>query len=73
MPSLSDQVRALLAETDHPAVRIAEAANVHQVNLSQFRSGKRDLPLKNLEAIADFLGYRVVLEKKTTRIRPKLI
>ncbi len=65
MASLSDQIRAALAKAHEPAVEIAQATGVHPVNLSQFKAGRRDLPLKNLEAIADHLGLEIVLRSKS--------
>ena len=61
MTSLSDQVREALAQSEHTASEIARATGVHHVNLSQFKSGRRALPLVSLEAIAEFLGFSIVL------------
>ncbi len=65
--SFQQQVREALLKSDRPAVEIARAVGVHQVNLSQFKAGARDLPTKNLEAIAAELGFEIVLKPKRSK------
>jgi hypothetical protein len=65
--SLSDQLRAALIDTEIPITEIAKATGVHRVNITQFRSGKRDLPLRSIETIADFLGFELRLIERDKR------
>jgi hypothetical protein len=64
MPSVADQIRAALAKAEQPAADISRATGIHRVNLSQFKSGRRDLPLSALELLADHLGYQIIAVPK---------
>jgi transcriptional regulator with XRE-family HTH domain len=69
MASLSDQIRDALDQSDHSTAEISRATGVHRVNLSQFKSGRRALPLVSLEAIAEFLGFSIVLVPRRDKTR----
>ena len=70
MASLADQIRAALVDVSETNTEISRRTGVHRVNLVQFRSGTRDLPLKSLEALLEFLDFEIALIPRRSR-QPK--
>jgi transcriptional regulator with XRE-family HTH domain len=56
---IMNAIRKALEQDERSQRDIAKAAGVHHVNLSQFKSGKRDLPLDTLCDLAKVLGLAV--------------
>ena len=61
---LEDEIRNLVKADSRTRVDIAAAADIHVVNLSQFISGARSLPLKTLQRLASALGCDITLRRK---------
>ena len=67
MAEVLKQLRALLLADPRTSEEIAKLAKMHPVNVRQFRTGHRDLPLKKLEILARILGAQIVVAKRTTK------
>lgn len=65
---IMDRIRKALDADERPQVEIAKAAKIHRVNLAQFKSGDRDLPLKALTTLADVLGMEITVKEKKGRL-----
>lgn len=61
--SVADEIRKALSSDRRPASEIAGAADIHVINLYQFKSGSRDLPLATLERLARVLGLKITTKK----------
>lgn len=57
-------IRDALNRTERPQVEIAKAARMHPVNLSQFKAGKRPLPLDTLCDLAEVLGLEITVKRQ---------
>lgn len=63
---IMNRIRKAIDDDPRPQQEIAKAAGIHFVNLSQFKSGARDLPLGRLCELAKVLGLEItVIERKT--------
>jgi hypothetical protein len=65
---LADQIRQAAGKDKRPRVALAKAAGLHHVNLSQFISGARSLPLPALERLAAALGLSISLSRRAKRL-----
>jgi transcriptional regulator with XRE-family HTH domain len=64
MSLVVEQIRKALANAPQSMAEIAKATGLHRVNVSQFRAGTRELPLRSLEILADYLGLAIVAVPK---------
>jgi transcriptional regulator with XRE-family HTH domain len=61
---IMDAIRNALTKSDMPQQDIARRAKIHPVNLSQFKAGKRALPLDTLCDLAEVVGLEVKVARK---------
>ena len=61
-----DDIRDALRNTSLSRAELSATTGIHPVNLSQFKSGKRELSLQSLETLAKALGMEIVLRKSTS-------
>ena len=59
---MSDQIRRAIRDSGMTRYAIHRATGIDQATLSRFMSGKRGLPMKTLDVLAEFLGLRVVMD-----------
>ncbi|MCC6671281.1 MAG: helix-turn-helix domain-containing protein [Planctomycetes bacterium] len=71
MTTVSDRVRRLLVKSRATHYVLAKRSGVSAGQLSRFASGKRDLYLPALAALAAALGYEIVLRPKGSKRRTK--
>jgi transcriptional regulator with XRE-family HTH domain len=62
---MGNRLREVLKEKGVTAYRLQKALGVDRGQLSRFLNGKIDISLKRLEQIADYLGYDLVLSKRS--------
>jgi hypothetical protein len=60
---LSDQVRRAVDRCGLSRYRICKLARIDQASLSKFMMGKVGLSMPTLEALAGFLGLRIVADE----------
>ena len=63
--SLLDDIRAAILKSDKTRYRIAKELGLAESQLTRLMSGERGLRMESLEMLADHLGYRITLVKKT--------
>ena len=61
---LSDQIRELIDSADESRYRIAINTGIDHATISRFMSGERGLTLECLDTLADYLGWRIIADKK---------
>ena len=59
---LSDQIRKAVRDSGMTRYAIFKATGIDQATLSRFMSGKRGLPTKTLDVLAEFLDLRIVMD-----------
>ncbi len=59
---LSDQIRRAIQNCGVSRYRISKETGIEQTTLSKFMLGKRGLPMKTLDVLADFLRLRIVMD-----------
>jgi hypothetical protein len=62
--SFTDQMRRLIADSGQSCYAIAKATGIDPASLSRFLSGKTGLLLRQVETMADYLGWRIVADEK---------
>ena len=62
--SLAEELRKAIRDTGLSRYAISRATGVSEAVLSRFMAGKFNLSLANVERIADFLGLRLVQDRK---------
>ena len=66
---IANTIRAALKRDERPQKEIARLADIHHVNLSQFKAGDRTLPLDSLAALARVLNLEIAVRPKAKRAR----
>jgi len=61
---IMDRIRKAVDSDERPQREIAKAAGIHHVNLSQFKAGKRDLPLDSLCTLAKVVGLEITVQER---------
>lgn len=60
--SIADELRKALLKDGRSAVEIAKLADIHPINLRQFKGGTRSLPITSMEKLATVLGKEISLK-----------
>ncbi len=60
---LSEQVRRAIDGCGVTRYAIAKQTGIDQATLSRFMSGERGMPMKTMDALADFLELNIVVGK----------
>ena len=60
----SDQIRQAVRACGLSNYRISQETGISEPTLSRFMSGKRGLPMRTLDVLAEYLKLRVVSEEK---------
>jgi transcriptional regulator with XRE-family HTH domain len=66
---LSDQVRRAVASSGLSRYRICKLGRIDQATFSRFMAGKVGLSLATLDALAEILKLRIVVDKPETEVR----
>ena len=64
LTSLTDQVRQALENCKLTRYRIAEDTGIDQSTLGKFYHGERGLSNENLDRLGEYLGLRIVMDRK---------
>jgi transcriptional regulator with XRE-family HTH domain len=64
---LSDEIRQAIDNYGQTRYVIAKATGIDQSTLSRFMAGKRGLPMKTLDTLADYLDLHIVTGKNRTK------
>lgn len=62
--SIQEEIRSALAGSQLANVEIAKKIGINPVNLSHFKSGRMNLSVEKLEALAEAIGLEIKLKKK---------
>ena len=60
----SDQIREAVDSSGQSRYAIWIATGISQPTLSRFMAGERGLPMKTLDTLAEYLGFRLVVDPK---------
>ena len=66
---LSEQVRQAIEDAPVSRYQISKQTKISQATLSHFMSGRRGLPMKTLDVLADFLDLNITVGKKSATDR----
>lgn len=61
---LTDQLREAVSSADVTVYRIAQETGIDKSALSKFLNGQRGLSMTAMDAIGNYLGLRIVSDKK---------
>lgn len=63
---MTDQVRQAIDDSGLTRYRIAQDTGLDESTLAKFYHGTRGLSLDNLDLLCEYLGVRIVVERKPT-------
>jgi len=61
---LTDQIRKCIDDSGVTRYRIAQDTGIDESALAKFYNGKRGLSLDNLDRLCEYLGLRIVMDRK---------
>lgn len=61
---LTDQVRQAIDDSGLTRYRIAQDTGIDESSLAKFYNGHRGLSLDNLDRLGEYLGLRIVMDRK---------
>jgi len=64
---MTDQIRQAIDDSGLTRYRIAKDTNIDESTLAKFYHGTRGLCLNNLDLLCEYLGLRIVAERKPTK------
>lgn len=64
---LSDELRQAIADCGQTRYRISKATGISEPTLCRFMSGERGLPMKTLDALAEYLDLHITTGKRRPR------
>ena len=64
---MTDQVRQAIDDSELTRYRIAQDTDIDESTLAKFYHGTRGLSLNNLDLLCEYLGLRIVAERKPTK------
>lgn len=64
---MTDQVRQAIDDSGLTRYRIAQDTGIDESTLAKFYHGTRGLSLDNLDLLCEYLGLRIVAERRLTR------
>ncbi len=68
---LSEQIRQAIEDAPITRYQISKQTKISQATLSHFMLGRRGLPMKTLDVLADFLDLNIAVGKKSAKARRK--
>lgn len=64
---MTDQIRQAIDESGRTRYRIAQDTGIDESTLAKFYHGTRGLSLDNLDRLCEYLGLRVVMDRKSMK------
>ncbi|MCA9178015.1 MAG: helix-turn-helix transcriptional regulator [Planctomycetales bacterium] len=64
---ITDQIRQAIDDSGLTRYRIAQDTGIDESTLAKFCHGTRGLSLDNLDPLCEYLGLRIVAERKPTK------
>ena len=64
---MTDQVRQAISDCGLTRYRIAQDTGIDESTLAKFFHGTRGLSLNNLDLLCEYLGLRIVMDRKPTK------
>jgi transcriptional regulator with XRE-family HTH domain len=64
---MTDQVRQAIGDSGLTRYRIAQDTGIDESTLAKFFHGTRGLSLDNLDRLCEYLGLRIVMDRKPTK------
>ena len=64
---LTDQIRRAIDDSGLTRYRIAQDTGIDESTLAKFYHGTRGLSLDSLDLLCEYLGLRIVAERKPTK------
>ena len=64
---MTDQVRQAIDDSGLTRYRIAQDTGIDESTLAKFYHGTRGLSLDNLDLLCEYLGLRIVMDRKPTK------
>lgn len=64
---MTDQIRQAIDASGLTRYRIAQDTDIDESTLAKFYHGTRGLSLDNLDLLCEYLGLRIVVERKPTK------
>ena len=61
---MTDQMRQAIDDSGLTRYRIAQDTGIDESTLAKFYNGKRGLSLENLDRLFEYLGLRIVMDRK---------
>ena len=62
--NLTDQLRQAIDDSGMTRYRIAQETGIDESTLAKFYHGTRGLSLDNLDLLCEYLGLRIVMDRK---------
>ena len=69
--TFADQIRRLIDRSEKTRYRIALEAGIDHATMSRFMTGKAGLSMEALNALADLLGWEIVVKETKSKRRTK--
>ena len=64
---MTDQVRQAIDDSELTRYRIAQDTSIDESTLAKFYHGTRGLSLDNLDLLCEYLGLRIVVDRRSTK------
>lgn len=64
---MTEQMRQAIDDSGLTRYRIAQDTAIDESTLAKFYNGKRGLSLENLDRLFEYLGLRIVMDRKRTK------
>jgi len=68
---LSDQMRQLIDNAGETRYRIAVETGIDHATISRFMTGKGGLSIDCIDALSEYLGWRIISDEKKRRKKGK--
>ena len=66
---LSDQIRQAVVDSKVSRYRISKDTEIDQSVLGKFVSGERGISMETLDVLAEYLGLRIMMDRKPNKRR----
>ena len=64
---MTDQIRRAIDDSGLTRYRIAKETGIDESTLAKFYNGHRGLSLDNMDQLCEYLGLRIVMDRKPAR------
>ncbi len=64
---LTDQLRQAIDDSGQTRYRISKETGINESALCQFYNGNRGLSMESMNALGEYLGLRIVMDRKTKK------